>query len=165
MLSIRKIMIDGGILSLLASLYIGITMHLNPRVWLGDYPKEIQDKVPPKTQEEKKLSWVLGVPFLVLLIAVPFVSSLALKHESRGSVSLLMLFLNAFGVASVFNLVDWLFLDWVVFCTITPKFLVIPGTEGMAGYKNYLYHFRGFLIGTVTSAVAGLIIAGLVSFL
>jgi hypothetical protein len=33
----------------------------------------------------------------------------------------------------------------------------------MAGYKEYGYHFRGFLKGTVLSAVAGAIIAGIVS--
>ncbi|OQY18332.1 MAG: hypothetical protein B6I34_10875 [Anaerolineaceae bacterium 4572_32.1] len=165
MLSISKIIIDGVVLSLLASLFIVITIRLNPRIWLRDYPKDIQDKVPPKTQKEKKLSLMLGIPFLILLVAVPFVSSLTLNLENNGNISFYLLFLNAFGVASIFNLVDWLLLDWVMFCTITPKFVVIPGTEGMAGYKDYFYHFRGFLIGTVTSAAAGLIIAGLVSFL
>ena len=82
-----------------------------------------------------------------------------------GDVSFLQLFLNAFGVAFAFNLFDLLLLDWLMFCTITPKFVVIPGTEGMEGYKDYSYHFRASLIGTVLSVVAGLVIAGIVSFL
>jgi len=40
------------------------------------------------------------------------------------------LWLYAFGVAFAFNLWDWLILDWLVFCTITPKQFVIPGSEG-----------------------------------
>ena len=36
---------------------------------------------------------------------------------------------------------------------------------GMAGYKNYAMHFRGFLIGTVFSAAAGLVIAGIITLL
>lgn len=165
MLSINKIIIDGVVLSLLASLFIVITMRLNPRIWLQDYPKDIQDKVPSKTQKEKKLSLMLGIPFLILLVAVPFVSSLTLNLENNGNISLFLLFLNAFGVASIFNLVDLLLIDWVMFCTITPRFVVIPGTEGMAGYKDYFYHFRSFLIGMATSAATGLIIASIVSCL
>ena len=52
-------------------------------------------------------------------------------------------FLSAFVVLVVFNLVDRLILDWLVFCPLTPRFVVLPGTEGMAGYKDYRMHFRG----------------------
>jgi len=61
-------------------------------------------------------------------------------------------------VGFLFHLVDWLILDWLIVCTITP-FVVIPGTEGMAGYNNYAMHFRGFLIGMVISVVMGVLIA------
>jgi len=43
--------------------------------------------------------------------------------------------------------------------------VVLPGTEGMAGYKNYAMHFRGFLIGTGLAMVVGFIVATLVTFL
>ncbi len=80
-------------------------------------------------------------------------------------ISFFPLFINAFGVAFFFNLVDLLVLDWLLFCFITPGFLVVPGTEGMQAYKDYGYHFRAFLIGTVLSIAAGLGIAGLVVLL
>jgi len=161
-LNIIKILVDGAILSLIASLYLFIVLYLNPRLFLQDYPEDIQKAVPPKTKEEKRLSLMVGIPFLVLLFAVPFLSTLALKGQSGGNVTFLVASLHAFGVVFIFNLVDWLLLDWVVFCAITPRFVVIPGTEGMGGYKNYFYHFRAFLIGTVFSIVAGLIIGAIV---
>jgi len=65
-------------------------------------------------------------------------------------------------VIFLFNLVDWLVLDWLIICTITPKFVVLPGTQGMAGYKNYAMHFRGFLIGTALSVIIGLIVAAII---
>jgi hypothetical protein len=126
-------------------------------------PKDIQDQVPPKTEKEKQWSLILGIPFLVLLIVVPFVSALTLKNQQGNDVSLFSLFADAFGVVFVFNLVDWLALDWLIFCTITPRFVVIPGTEGMPGYKDYFFHFRGFIIGTGLSAIAGLMITVIVS--
>jgi len=165
MFSVRKIVLDGAVLSFVASLLLMVSLRLNPRIWLQDYPEEIRNKVPPKTGQEKQLSLIFGIPFLVLLVAVPFISTLALKRQGGGDVSFLQLFLNAFGVAFAFNLVDLLLLDWLMFCTITPKFVVIPGTEGMEGYKDYSYHFKASMIGTVLSVAAGLVIAGIVSFL
>lgn len=165
MVNINKLIADGAVLSILASLLIIFILWFNPRIMLQDYPKDVQAKAPPKTPQEKRLTLFLGIPFLLLLIAVPFISSLTLKQQTQGQISFWALLINAFGVAFIFNLVDWLILDWLMFCTITPKFMVIPGTEGLAGYKDYFFHFRGFLIGSVISAVAGLIIAIVVSFL
>jgi hypothetical protein len=157
-----KIIIDGTILSVLASLYLIAVLRFNPRLFLQDYPADIQAHVLPKTEEEKRQSLIVGIPFLILLAVVPFVSTLTLKYQGGRDVSFLQLFLNAFGVVLIFNLVDLLLLDWLMFCTITPRFVVIPGTEGMAGYKDYVYHLRASLVGTALCIVAGLVIAGVV---
>lgn len=165
MFSISKIVLDGAILSFTASLLIIVSLRFNPRIWLQDYPPAIQNQVPPKTEREKRLSLIFGIPFLILLVAVPFASTLTLKIQNGGAVSFLQLFLNAFGVAFVFNLVDLLLLDWLMFCTITPKFIVIPGTADLEGYQDYSYHFKASLVGTALSVVSGLVIASIVSFL
>jgi len=160
-----RILVHGGALSLVASAFIAVTVALNPRLWLQDYPQDIQARVPPKTTQEKKVSLIMGIPFLVLLLAVPFASTLTLKAQQGSEIDFLRLAANGFGVSFVFNLVDWLVLDWLVLCTITPRFVVVHGTEGAAGYRDYAFHFRGFLIGTVFSAVSGLAIAGMTSLL
>jgi hypothetical protein len=59
----------------------------------------------------------------------------------------------------VFNIFDLLVLDWFFFCTVQPRLMVLPGTEGMPGYRDYRFHFIGFLKGLVFCAVGGLIIA------
>ncbi len=147
----------------LSALLLGMIWY-NPRLMLQNYPKDVQQKAPPKTAAEKRLSAYLGGLFLFLLAAVPVISTM-MPGNTQHHLSLGEAFLNAFGVLLVFNLVDWLILDWLIFCTITPRFAVIPGTEGMPGYKNYAMHFRGFLIGTALSAAGGLIIALAVTFL
>jgi hypothetical protein len=164
-MNIFMIIRDGLILSIFTSVMIMLSLRYNPRIWLQDYPSDIQDLVPSKTEGEKRFSVLVGIPFLIVLIAIPFVSTLVLKIQSQGNISFFTLAANAFGVAFVFNLVDWLILDWIIFCWITPGFLVIPGTEGAEGYKNIWFHFRGFLIGTVFSLIAGLVIGGIVFFL
>lgn len=162
LVNLRSILTDGFILALLASVLINAIQLINPRIFLQDYPAEIQARVMPKTSQEKRLSLILGTPFLLLLAAVPFLSTLNLKNSCSASISFFQLFFQAFGVEMIFNLVDWLILDWLIFCTWTPKFIVIPGTEGSPEYKDYWFHFRGFLIGTGISAASALIIAGVV---
>jgi len=165
MLSLTKILIDGAILSAIASAVLLISLRFNPRIFLQDYPRDIQERVPPKTAAEQKLNLFIGIPFLLILLAIPAFSSWSLKYSSSEPVTFLTLFLNASGVAFIFNLVDLLVLDWGIMCMLTPRFIVIPGTEGALGYKDYGYHFRGFLIGSVISLGGGLIIAAIVFFL
>lgn len=165
MINISKILLGGALLSILSSILLIGILRFNPRLFLQDYPDEIQAAVPPKTDLEKRQSLISGIPFLLILLAVPFISTLVLKRQSGEMISFFPLFFNAFGVAFTFNLVDLLLLDWLLFCFITPSFLVIPGTEGMQEYKDYGFHFRAFLIGTVLSIAGGLVIAGLVVFL
>ena len=162
---LSRTLLHGALLSLAGSLYVFAILRFNPRLFLQDYPVAIQDLVPPKTERERRLSTFLGIPFLLLLVVVPFVSTLALKSEGTADASFLHLFLNAFGVVFIFNLVDLLLLDWLVFCSITPRFMVIPGTEGSEAYKDYLFHLRASVTGTVLSAVAGLAIAAIVTFI
>jgi len=45
-------------------------------------------------------------------------------------------FVDAFVVMLASNQFDWLVLDWLVFCTLKPGFVVLPG------YKDYAMHCR-----------------------
>ena len=44
----------------------------------------------------------------------------------------------------------------MIFCTITPRFLVIPGTEGNPGYKDKSYHTKTIPAMALISVVMGL---------
>lgn len=136
----------------------------NPRVMLQDFPKDVQAAVPPKTPAERRET----VWWATLLIGIVFVMPLAAALVARAQVpdlSFAGAFANAFVVLVVFNLVDWLVIDWLIVCTWTPRFFVLPGTEGMAGYKEYGPHFRGFLIGMVLAVAASAVIAAAVTLL
>jgi len=52
---------------------------------------------------------------------------------------------NNFRRILLVSMFDLLVLDLWMFYTWTPKFLVLPGTEGMAGYKNYRPHLKAQL--------------------
>lgn len=144
------------------SIVILAMLWYNPRLLLQDYPKDVQQKVPPKTSAEKRVSAYWATVIFLLMLAFPLAAALSAKAAYH---IFFDIFLSAFGVLFLFNLVDLLIMDWLIVCTITPNFLVISGTEGMAGYKNYSMHFRGFLIGTGVSIVLGLLLAALVMYL
>ena len=74
-------------------------------------------------------------------------------------------FVHFFVIFSVINVLDWLVFDWLIVVRIRPSFLVLPGTEGMAGYRDYAFHFRGFLIGIPITSAASLLLAALITLL
>lgn len=145
------------------ALLLGLVAY-NPRLMLQDYPPEIKQIVPPKTDKEKRLTIWLGLPFLLVLAGYPILSTVLLISHVDTPTPFLDLWLYGFLIAFSFNLWDWLILDWLLFCTLTLKIFIIPGSEGHPGYKNYRFHFRGFLIGSLFSCAMGLFAAG-VAFL
>jgi len=152
-----------GLYVALVTIFLLFLVLYNPRLMLQDYPPAIKEIVPPKTETEKRQSTWLGMPFILVLFIFPIFATFSFQAQTGSEAGFLSLWLYAFGIAFAFNLWDWLVLDWLVFCTITPKRFVIPGSEGHPAYKDYYFHFRGFLIGTVFSVVMGLIAAGIIA--
>jgi hypothetical protein len=163
MVGMNLFLAHSGLYVALATISLLLLVFYNPRLMLQDYPPAIKEIVPPKTKAEKHFSTWLGLPFILVLFLFPIYATFVFQSRSGDEAGFLSLWLYAFGIAFAFNLWDWLVLDWLIFCTITPKQLVIPGSEGHPAYKDYFFHFRGFLIGTVFSAVMGLIAAGIVA--
>lgn len=129
----------------------------NPRVMLQDYPKDVQAAVPPKTAAERRETIVWGAALVSLVFAAPLGAAVAARLQVS-DLSYAAAFMNAFVVMLAVNVFDLLVLDWLMFCTLTPRFVVLPGTEGMAGYKDYAEHFGGFLVGLVLALVASAVI-------
>ncbi len=165
MLDLSKILFDGGLFAIIGSIFVLGMMRINPRLFLnkGDMPPDILAAVPPKTDQEKRLALILGVPFLIAIVAVPFVSTLQFRQQTGNAVSLLYLIVHSFAIVMIFNLFDLFILDFLLFCTITPKFMVVPGTEGLAGYKDYGFHIRQHARSVIYMALLALLIAVIVS--
>jgi hypothetical protein len=140
-------------------LWLFLLGRTNPRIMLQDYPRDVQAAVPPKTAQERRQTVYWAIPLFLLFLGFPLAA--ALTAQAAGG-DVLTSALCAFGVGVVINVFDLLILDWLMFCTWTPSFVVLPGTEGLAGYKDYGLHFRGFLTGIVISAALSAIIAGAV---
>ena len=151
----------GAILSVLMSIAFIGTAYLNPEIWLSDYPPDIREKYGPMSERAIRQRKLMGIPvFLVLLGTMVF--SIFRFTQLSGELTFFAAFILTFVMLMVFNLVDLLVLDWLIFVTIQPRIIVLPGTEGMEGYRDYGFHFRAFLKGVAGSLIAGLMVAGVV---
>lgn len=167
MLDWSKILVDGSLITLLCFIYLLVVGGFNPRLFLnkGDLPEDILAVVPPKTPREKKLSLLAGIPLIALFFILPAWSAVSFKAQAGGSVSFFTLFLHVLIIVMMFNLFDLVVIDWFILNTLTPRFMVFPGTEGFAGYKDRMFHLRaharalpGVLVGVlIISAIAWMI--------
>lgn len=165
MFDLGKALLDGAIFSFIGSLYLVVMLWYNPRIAMnkGDYPDDVIAAAPPKTPKERRQGSIFGIPFLVYSLLYPILSTLALNRSGGGETPFLDLFLHMLVVIFFFNLVDLLILDLWMFCTITPKFVVIPGTEGFPGYKDKGMHIRGHAKASVIMVLITLISAWIIS--
>jgi len=162
-LSLKRILIDGTILSVLLTIIIYGSLGVNPAMWVHDYPPDIQAAVgdvdiPPAQ------TIIVSVLFFVAVIGVVLYSNAKLRQQNRGELSFLAAFANSALILFFFAVWDLLILDWLIFVIIQPDLVVIPGTEGLAGYKDYFFHFEVSFLGLkqwVSVLVGGLVLAGL----
>jgi hypothetical protein len=155
--------VDGTILSVLLSLLIYGFLYLDPLMWVSDYPPDIQAAVGAVDVPIGR-TVVAGVLFAGVIVGVVLWSNAKLRQQCGGKLSFLTAFANNALICLFFATWDLLVLDWLIFVTIQPGFVVIPGTEGMAGYKDYWFHFEVSFLGWaqwVSILVGGLALAGL----
>ena len=155
----------GVILSgVLFTLLLGL-VRINPEIMLKDYPPDIQAKYGPMSDRSKRQRIPVAIFFVVVLFGIVVQSFMGVRTYTGDDLPFLAAFVHLFVMFSLFNLLDWLILDWLIVVTIRPRFIILPGTEGLAGYTDYGFHFRGFLIGSLITLVTSLLVAGVVAAL
>ncbi len=152
-------LIEGLLWSALWTIYVYIIVKCFPWQMLHDYPKDIQEAATLKepTDRQSSISKIFGIlGSLVIFGSLILFGIIQFRTEKA---SFLLLFGFIFILAMMWNVIDLLIMDWLIICTITPKWVVIEGTEGCRGYKDYMYHFKGFLIGCVYTTIMAVMIA------
>lgn len=66
-----------------------------------------------------------------------------------------------FALVSLATLGDLVILDWLIVNKITPKFVIIPGTE-KADYQDFSHHYRAHARAAVVLVLLSIIFAGIV---
>ena len=132
-----------------------------PWLLVHDYPEDVRKAVrlPDPTPTQRRNGIIFIVFTYVILLGTLIAAGLI--HYGAIPVSFGTVFLHLWIICLTWNVVDLLILDWLVFCTITPKCFVLPGTEDCKGYKDYKFHFIGFLKGCVYMTLFALIFAAI----
>jgi hypothetical protein len=146
--------------------YLLLVMVLtSPRVWgYTDYPEVIKDKVPPQTRREKLLAAVIGLPWFIFVLGFPIFSTYVLKSKLGDEIPFLIAFLNLLVLFLLATVGDLVILDWLIVSKITPRFVIIPGSE-RADYKDFSHHYKAHAKALVGLILVCLIIAGIVWYL
>ena len=158
------IVITGMIYALVLSIYLMAIMKLNPRLLLQDYPEKVKKIVKPKSKSEKKQSIIVGIPFLLLMFLGPLVINVV-NYNLHGTLNFWQIYGLTFLILMIFNIVDLIVLDLLIFSWITPNFIRIKGADEKELYEGNKMHFKGFGIGSIFALVSSFAIAGIVTLI
>jgi hypothetical protein len=153
-------LVYGLVLSGLMSSTFVTMAYINAEMWLPDYPPDIQQRFGPMSERAKRQRKLASLPVGLFLIGTILLLLVHLANVLDRSLSFGAVFLSTATMLLLFNVVDLLVVDWLIGIRICPRFIILPGTEGAAGYHDYAFHFRAFLKGTVGCVIASLLIAG-----
>ncbi|MBI5667471.1 MAG: hypothetical protein HZC41_05640 [Chloroflexi bacterium] len=164
-LSLSQILMDGLILSIAVGVVIIGSLAANARLWLHDYPAAMQAKVPPLTRRERQARLVVTALFLAAAVGALAYSGSRLLIANGGTVSFLTAYLHVFFVLNLFNLFDAVVIDWLLIAMLKPRFVILPGTEGMEYlFHDWGLHLRNYLKGILFCAVISLPTALIIAF-
>ncbi len=128
------------------------SLAIDPRMRMHRMPPEIIHKVPARTKDETRKFAFVAFPLLLVMFGYPIIYLV----QCHGDWWTNFFIMGAFYVG--FNLWDTLLLDLWLFSTVTPKFILIPGTE-RSDYSNKAYHLRSGAKGMVISVCFSAVLA------
>ena len=160
MTQIIPALVEGLVWSALWAVFVLLLIVFFPWLIEHDYPPDVRAcaHIPPPAPAQKHRGIAVTVVCCIILIGT--LAAAGLVHYGAAPVSFGVLFLHLWIICFMWNVVDLLILDWLVVCTVTPKWMVLPGTQHCKGYRDYRFHFTGFLHGCVYMTLFGLLFAG-----
>jgi len=145
-----------GLVFCAATLLIG---WINVAMLVNEYPPDVRSKFGAMDAATRKQANLASLP-LLLILGVIVAFALATLRKQTDALTMFDTLIVTLTLFQMWNLIDFILLDWFLLMTLRPRFMILPGTEGMAGYRDLGFHFRKFLNGIVLT----LILSGIVTF-
>ena len=140
-MSVRRILVDGTTIGAFFSAVALTSLLVEPMAWVGDYPPDVQAAASDLPSA--------GLTFIVMVagaLGMVILGGLWWSLRRLGQENARLRFsdaaLHAFLVLWVVNVFDLVITDWLLFMHVFRRWVVLPGTEGLAGYRDYFFHFR-----------------------
>ncbi len=141
-----------------------VSQFLHARLWLNEYPEPIRSAAAPMSRREKLAKRLLDIPLLIIKVGYPVFSSFVNKAAMGQGYTLWFGFAHLLVLYSVFILIDLLVLDGLIFCLITPRFVVIDGTRELkSAYKDFRFHVKKALSDFGLSVVFSALVMGVLT--
>lgn len=127
---------------------------INPLFVVGDYPPAVikrcvELKIIPEREtrltKKELLKKIIAMVLFVFLFAF-------VVHKVNGAETFLDGFINSYIIWLAVCWWDAFVLDCILFCHL--KRFRIPGTEDMKEYKDYLFHIKGSVRGSLIGIIA-----------
>ena len=147
----------GMIFGMVFSAAMLIIGRINAEMILNDYPPDIREKYGAMSDATRKQANLMTLPLLATLGLV-VVLGLGQLREISGALTFIETLIVSTVIFQMWNLLDLILLDWFLLMTLKPKFMILPGTEGLAGYRDYGFHFKKFLNGIVFTFILALVV-------
>jgi hypothetical protein len=134
---------------------------------LNDYPPAIQRRYgQPKSARGRRTAILFGVVIwglgaLPLMIA----AMVGLDGALDDGLTFLPAALCAALVFATLTVWDLVVLDWIIFAGLRPRLLVLPGTEGMAEYRDLRFHLAAAVKGSPLIVIVGLVVGAIAALL
>ena len=155
-------LVSGLALSVALGALLLAVLRANAEIMLNDYPPDIRAKWGPMSPRTKRQRWIVAGIFLVAILTIVAWSLRTLPAFVARALTFPSAFTYFAIMFGTFNVFDWLVID----CGLIywqPRFAVLPGTEGLKGYRDYRFHFRGFLVGIPVVLLGSALAAAVVS--
>lgn len=158
MINYKLLLTDGTLLTLIFTVFVVGTLRWKPRLWLQDFPADIQAMIPPKTQHEKRQTVMLAIPFFVILFGGLGWTAVRYGTEYGPLWTMIHIYL----IWQIINLFDLIVIDWFGMLLINPQNPPLPNTAGAKGYRDFTFHFVGYIKGSIMGLAIAPIIATVV---
>ncbi|MGW9433027.1 hypothetical protein ACWHA1_34510 [Streptomyces decoyicus] len=130
---------------------------------LHDYPSAIQRRYGrPKSDRGRRVAVLFGV-FIWAVCGLPLMIAAMIGLDGALDDGLEFLPAAVCGALVFATLTVWdlVVFDWIIFAGMRPRLLVLPGTEGMAEYRDLRFHASAALKGSPLIVVVGLLTGGI----
>lgn len=140
---IEKWLYEAMIYALVLTLIMLVSRMIHARLWIKDYPEPIRSAAAPLSRREKFAKTLLDIPLSIIKMGYPVFSAFVYKAAVGTGYSLWYGFAHLMVLYSIFILIDLLVLDGLIFCLITPRFVVIDSTQNLkSAYKDFRFHLK-----------------------
>jgi len=160
-LLVQHSLISGAIFSVVLTVPIIVSLKINPEMWWQDYPADVKEFWGPMSERAKKQRAVVATLYFALIIGGLTLSTMRLAQIVPRESWFVAVLASTAIIIAFFNLFDAVIIDWLILLVLWPSLGILPGTEGMAGYRDARMHVTNFFKGWIFVAVGSLITAGI----